>query len=145
MWNAYRKLKSISLPQLNILTAKPEIKEYEMSDFKYFKIEDFDCQETSENEMSTEFIERLDGLRSVCGFPFIVTSGYRSPSHSIEARKETPGQHAQGIAADIKVVGGAQSRLLVEKALDMGFTGVGVDKNFVHVDIRTTTPVLWVY
>jgi hypothetical protein len=27
----------------------------------------------------------------------------------------------------------------------MGFTGVGVDKNFIHVDIRTTTPVLWVY
>ena len=145
MWSAYRKLKNISLPQLNILTATPQIKEYGMSDFKYFKLEDFDCQETGENEMSTEFIERLDGLRSVCGFPFIVTSGYRSPSHSIEARTETPGQHAQGIAADIKVVGGAQRRLLVEKALDMGFTGVGVDKNFVHVDIRTTTPVLWVY
>ena len=145
MWGAYRKLKNISLPQLNILTATPQIKEYEMSDFKYFKLEDFDCQETGENEMSTEFIQRLDGLRSVCGFPFIVTSGYRSPNHSIEAKKETPGQHAQGIAADIKVVGGAQRRLLVEKALDMGFTGVGVDKNFVHVDIRTTTPVLWVY
>ena len=145
MWSAYRKLKRISLPQLNILTATPQIKEYEMSDFKYFKLEDFDCQETGENEMSTEFIQRLDGLRSVCGFPFIVTSGYRSPNHSIEAKKETPGQHAQGIAADIKVVGGAQRRLLVEKALDMGFTGVGVDKNFVHVDIRTTTPVLWVY
>ena len=116
-----------------------------MSQFKYFKLEDFDCQETGENEMSTEFIERLDGLRSVCGFPFIVTSGYRSPSHSIEARKEKPGQHAQGIAADIKVVGGAQRRLLVEKALQMGFTGVGVDKNFIHVDVRTTTPVLWVY
>ena len=119
MWSAFRKLKNISLPQLSILTATPQIKEYEMSDFKYFKIEDFDCLETGENEMSTEFIERLDGLRSVCGFPFIVTSGYRSPNHSIEAKKETPGQHAQGIAADIKVVGGAQRRLLVEKALDM--------------------------
>ena len=116
-----------------------------MSQFKYFKLEDFDCQETGENEMSIEFIERLDRLRSVCKFPFIVTSGYRSPDHSIEARKEKPGQHAQGIAADIKVVGGAQRRLLVEKALQMGFTGVGVDKNFIHVDIRTTAPVLWVY
>ena len=116
-----------------------------MNQFKYFKLEDFDCQETGENEMSVEFIERLDGLRSVCGFPFIVTSGYRSPDHSIEARKEKPGQHAQGIAADIKVVGGVQRRILVEKALQMGFTGVGVDKNFIHVDIRTTAPVLWVY
>ena len=148
MWSAYRRLKNLSnvnVPQLNILTATPEPKENKMSQFKYFKLEDFDCQETGENEMSTEFIERLDGLRSVCGFPFIVTSGYRSPNHSIEAKKEKPGQHAQGIAADIKVVGGAQRRLLVEKALQMGFTGVGVDKNFIHVDVRTTTPVLWVY
>ena len=148
MWSAYRRLKNLSninVPQLNILTATPEPKENKMSQFKYFKLEDFDCQETGENEMSIEFIGRLDGLRSVCGFPFIVTSGYRSPNHSIEAKKEQPGQHAQGIAADIKVVGGAQRRLLVEKALEMGFTGVGVDKNFIHVDIRTTTPVLWVY
>ena len=148
MWSAYRRLKNLSnvnVPQLNILTATPEPKENKMSQFKYFKLEDFDCQETGENEMSIEFIERLDGLRSGCGFPFIVTSGYRSPNHSIEAKKEQPGQHAQGIAADIKVVGGAQRRLLVEKALEMGFTGVGVDKNFIHVDIRTTTPVLWVY
>jgi len=145
MWSAYRKLKNLSFPQVNILTAKPEIRGIEMSEFKYFKIEDFNCQETGENEMSVEFIERLDGLRAVCGFPFIVTSGYRSPNHSIEAKKEQPGQHAQGIAADIKVLGGSQRRLLVEKALDMGFTGVGVDKNFIHVDIRTTTPVLWVY
>ena len=148
MWSAYRRLKNLSnvnVPQLNILTATPRPKENKMSQFKNFKLEDFDCQETGENEMYTEFIERLDGLRSVCGFPFIVTSGYRSPNHSIEAKKEKPGQHAQGIAADIKVVGGAQRRLLVEKALQMGFTGVGVDKNFIHVDVRTTTPVLWVY
>ena len=104
-----------------------------MSQFKYFKLEDFDCQETGENGMSIEFIERLDGLRSVCGFPFIVTSGYRSPDHSIEARKEKPGQHAQGIAADIKVVGGVQRRILVEKALQMGFTGVGVDLSLIHI------------
>ena len=114
-------------------------------EFLYFKVSDFDCQETGENEMDLEFIRKLDELRSACGWPFIVTSGYRSVQHSLEVKKERPGTHTQGIAADIKVVGGAQRRLLVEKALDMGFTGVGVDKNFVHVDIRTTTPVLWVY
>ena len=54
MWSAYRKLKNISLPQLNILTATPQIKEYEMSDFKYFKLEDFDCQETGENEAGSQ-------------------------------------------------------------------------------------------
>tara|TARA_B100000497_G_C7618318_1_gene371450 strand:+ start:430 stop:777 length:348 start_codon:yes stop_codon:yes gene_type:complete len=113
--------------------------------FKYFKKEDFDCQETGENEISDEFIYKLDELREACGFPFIVTSGYRSPKHSIEARKSSPGTHAQGIAADIRVAGGTQRRLIIEKALEMGFGGVGVAKSFVHVDIRTTAPVLWCY
>lgn len=114
-------------------------------DFKYFNIEDFDCQETGENKMSEDFIHRLDELRAVCGFPFYVTSGYRSPSHSIEKRKSQPGTHAQGIAADIKVSGGAQRRLIVEKALELGFGGIGIAKTFVHVDIRETAPVMWCY
>ena len=113
--------------------------------FKYFKYSDFDCQETGENEMSVEFIHRLDELREACEFPFYITSGFRSPNHSIEKRKQNPGTHAQGIAADIAVSGGAQRRAVVEKALEMGFKGVGVAKGFVHVDIRETTPVLWCY
>tara|TARA_B110000858_G_scaffold58223_1_gene67814 strand:+ start:4964 stop:5314 length:351 start_codon:yes stop_codon:yes gene_type:complete len=116
-----------------------------MSNYKYFKTEDFDCQETGENEMSPEFIHKLDELREACGFPFYITSGYRSPSHSIEAKKAKPGQHAMGIAADVKVSGGAQRRDLVKKAMILGFGGVGVAKGFIHVDIRDTTPVLWVY
>ena len=62
---------------------------------RYFKLSDFDCQETGNNEMSEEFLEKLDDLRHECGFPFIITSGYRDPSHSIEARKAKAGTHAQ--------------------------------------------------
>jgi len=113
--------------------------------FKYFKIDEFDCQETGENEISEEFVHKLDELRAACGFSFRVTSGYRSENHSIEKRKKSPGTHAQGIAADIAVSGGAQRMLLVQKALSLGFNGVGVAKGFIHVDVRETTPVLWCY
>ena len=88
-------------------------------EFLYFKVSDFDCQETGENEMDLEFIRKLDELRSACGWPFIVTSGYRSAQHSLEVKKERPGTHS--------------------------FNGIGVAKTFVHVDTRTTTPVLWCY
>lgn len=115
-----------------------------MTDFKYFKVEDFDCRETGENEMQEGFIRVLDQLRAACGFPFYITSGFRSKNHSVEKRKAVPGTHAQGIAADITVVGGAQRRAIVNHALAMGMS-VGVAKDFVHVDIRTTTPVLWCY
>ena len=55
---------------------------------RYFKLSDFDCQETGNNEMSDVFLWRLDELRHVCGFPFIITSGYRDKTHSIEAAKK---------------------------------------------------------
>jgi zinc D-Ala-D-Ala carboxypeptidase len=116
-----------------------------MSEYKYFKLSDFDCQETGENRMEPEFIEKLDELREACGFPFIITSGYRSPEHSIELRKKVPGTHAQGIAADIKVNGAAQRFIIVEKAHALGFGGIGVAHGFIHVDIREKTPVLWCY
>jgi zinc D-Ala-D-Ala carboxypeptidase len=119
-----------------------------MSDFRYFKISDFDCQETGENEMDTDFVKALDHLRHVCEFPFIITSGYRSPNHSIETAKVAAGKklgtHAQGIAADIKVSGGAQRLAIVKHASAMGMS-VGVAKTFVHIDTRKTEPMCWCY
>jgi len=113
--------------------------------FKYFKLEDFNCQETTENKMDENFIHKLDQLREACGFPFYITSGYRSPKHSIEKRKKFPGQHCQGIAADIAVTGGAQRMEIIKHAAALGFTGIGVAKTFVHVDTRTSTPMAWCY
>lgn len=111
----------------------------------YFNISDFDCQETGENEMNEGFLRKLDALRHACGFPFIVTSGYRSPNHSIEVKKEKPGMHASGCAADIRALNGNQKYIIVQKALEMGFTGIGVAKTFIHLDTRSTTPVVWNY
>jgi len=111
---------------------------------KYFKIEEFDCQETGENAMDTGFLKVLEHLREVCDFPFTVTSGYRSKDHSIEKAKQNPGTHAQGIAADIKVSGGAQRMAIVKHASALGMS-VGVAKTFVHVDTRKTTAMCWCY
>ena len=116
---------------------------------KYFSLTEFNCQETNENEMNPEFLARLDELRERCGFPFVITSGYRSPNHTIERNKERPGTHAQGIAADIKVRDGVQRFRIVEEAIKMGFSGIGVASSFVHVDIRdldgNESPVMWTY
>jgi|TARA_R110000868_G_scaffold51036_1_gene162324 uncharacterized protein YcbK (DUF882 family) len=112
---------------------------------RYFKLSDFDCQETGNNEMSEEFLEKLDDLRHVCGFPFIITSGYRDPSHSIEARKAKAGTHARGIASDIRINNGNEAYQIIKHAQSMGFNGIGVAKSFIHVDIRQGMPVIWCY
>lgn len=113
---------------------------------KYFNIEEFSCKETGENEMDEEFLQRLDRLRELCGFPFVITSGYRSERHSAEASKPNGGgSHTKGIAADIRVNNGIERLCVVTKAIELGFTGIGVAKSFIHVDTRTTTPVMWTY
>jgi uncharacterized protein YcbK (DUF882 family) len=113
--------------------------------FEYFDISEFDCQYTGENKMDPSFIHSLDELREACGFPFQITSGYRSPNHPIEIIKDNPGQHAKGIAADIRVRDGDQRYTLVREAMRLGFKGVGAAKSYVHVDKRDTTAVLWTY
>jgi len=120
-----------------------------MSDFKYFSIETdehlFVDSETGATGIKDEFVHRLDELREACGFPFTITSGYRSPQHSKEIVKAQPGQHTKGVAADIRINGGVQRRRLVQEAIKLGFNGIGPAKTFVHVDRRKTTPVLFVY
>ena len=54
-----------------------------MYDPKYFALTEFNCQETNQNEMQPEFLKRMDALRKACGFPFVITSGYRSPNLSM--------------------------------------------------------------
>ena len=112
---------------------------------RYFKLSDFNCQETGNNEMSEEFLEKLDELRHKCGFPFIITSGYRDKTHSIEARKAKAGTHARGIASDIRINNGNEAYDIIKNAQSMGFNGIGVAKSFIHVDIRKGMPVIWSY
>ena len=121
------------------------------NDLDYFTKEEFDCQYSGENEMSDDLLLAVDLLRGKCGFPFVITSGYRSKDHPIEAKKkqEKVGTHAQGIAADIKVTDGTQRYKIVKEAIKMGFTGIGIAGSFVHVDIRdldgNESPVMWTY
>ena len=60
------------------------------SKYPSFSKHEFDCQETGENEMQSRFLDMLQSLRNQYGKPMKITSGYRSPNHSIEKRKSKP-------------------------------------------------------
>ena len=47
----------------------------------YFDRDEFACQYTGNNEIEDKFIEKLDKLREACGFPFVITSGFRDKTH----------------------------------------------------------------
>ncbi len=116
---------------------------------EYFKLSEFDCKETGENKMNVDFLNRLDLLRGVYDRPLVVSSGYRSPNHSVEKKKTKPGYHAKGVACDFKVTNSADRFRLLKAAYGLGFTGIASGHLFVHIDDRGilegATPMSWVY
>lgn len=111
----------------------------------YFKTHEFADHYTGDQKIDIDFVRRLSLLRHVCGFPFIINSGYRTPSHPVEKNKATIGKHTLGIAVDIRVTLAIQRQRIVAEAIKLGFTGIGIHKNFVHVDMRNGPLVIWIY
>lgn len=104
----------------------------------------------NENEikgLKPHFVEWLDTLREALGSPIFINSGYRSPSHPIEAKKEKPGAHSEGLAVDIRCKNSRDRYKLVSLALSMGCNRVGIAPSFVHIDLSKTRSkdVIWLY
>ncbi len=111
------------------------------------------CGAESGMKMDPETMDWLQDLRSDLDFPFVVTSGYRCPSHPEEKKKAEPGAHAQGKAVDLSI-SGSQALTLVCSAPVYHFTGVGVKQHgnhrFVHLDTMSAStnrprPWIWSY
>lgn len=104
----------------------------------YFSPEEMECEETGELDMDERFMDLLWALRDLYGKPIVVTSGYRSPEHSIEAAKDRPGEHALGLAADIWVPREDVFEVIHFARL-VGFTRLGVADGFrfIHLGLAT--------
>lgn len=116
---------------------------------KHFACSEFDSSDApgSGTLMNIEFVAILDKLREKCGFPFIINSGYRTPSHNDTVGGKSESAHTKGVAADIAVSDGIQRMLLVKHALETGINRIGVAKSFIHLDMDYTLPqnVIWTY
>lgn len=125
----------------------------------YFSKEEMACSHTGISAMEQSFMDKLTELRVAYAKPMRVTSGYRHPTHPIEAAKTAkgrqPGTHSTGRAADIAVDRG-EAWELMHLAMTMGFTGIGVQQKgngrFIHLDDlkpgefdRFQRPTVWSY
>lgn len=119
-----------------------------------FSFSELACRETGECVVDEVLVDCLQRLRDKVG-PVTVTSGYRSSSHSVERAKKRPGTHAMGLAVDVACAG-KEAFAVLQTALDVGFTGIGVsqkgENRFLHLDIVThlddfpaTRPSVWSY
>jgi zinc D-Ala-D-Ala carboxypeptidase len=114
-------------------------REFEMLQMKNFHPRELACPCCQRSELAEDFLLKLEGLREDVGFPLPVTSGFRCEKHNGEipgAAKNS--QHMQGLAVDIstKSMTASHRFLLLEKALALGFKGIGVYAAHIHLDER---------
>lgn len=121
------------------------------SDYKNFKEDEFRCQHTGLSGMDKEFMDKLQEIRTKYGKPMVVSSGYRHPTHPIEAAKDSLGEHTYGMCADI-AIRGEDAVVLLRIVLECGITRVGVQQKgvgrFLHLGVGAVglaNPWIWSY
>ena len=130
---------------------------------KYFKIKEFASPDKpkSGKNMDIKFLRFIDELRKRCKFPFVVTSGYRTPEHhqSLTDRgyhTSPTSAHLKGLACDIVMTDSKKRARFVYEAMELcnelslpfrvGLAGKSKG-NFAHIDIDETKqhPKIWIY
>ena len=110
---------------------------------KHFALHEFKCKESSTIKYSEETVDLLEKTFSLCNkiSKAIITSGYRTPEYSVKVGGTKDDGHTVGIAVDVKWYD-KQNHIIPPKyiacvAQDIGFTGIGLMKNSIHLDTRT--------
>ena len=107
-----------------------------------FSRKEMECQETGECLLCEDMMDALQQIRHELGSPMTISSGYRSPRHSIEA---------VDVACDV-----AYAYQVLSAAFRAGFTGIGIKQTgvsrFIHLDyirpgdgFHVLRPVIWSY
>lgn len=85
----------------------------------------------------------FEAIRTVCGHPLVVLSGYRTTSHNRKVGGARHSQHLEGRALDLRPPAGwtaIQLGAVVKgrAAEQSHIRGIGVYPGFVHIDVRDT-------
>jgi len=76
----------------------------------------------------------MNGLRAFVGHPLRVNSWCRCPKHNIVVGGTPTSSHPKGYAVDLEALTEYMKYLIVLKAGELGFRGVGIGKKFIHLD-----------
>ena len=84
-------------------------------------------------------VTKLQELRDRLGVPLHITSAFRTPDYNRKCGGSPNSQHLQAKAFDITMTTKLRKigyDKIKEIALELGFTGIGFYKTFIHVDVR---------
>lgn len=122
--------------------------------FSYLTDPKLACSCCGQKGMIDDFMFQLDLARDLCGFPFILSSGFRCIEHNSRVSSTGPhGPHTTGLAVDVLCYGHRARRLLEVAAL-LDFAGIGIHQKgpksgrFIHLDncpADASMPRPWVW
>lgn len=115
-------------------------KEKNVSLSKNFKAKEMRCKDGSDVIfVAPALVDILQKIRDHFGKPVTINSGYRTVSYNKKIGGATYSQHCYGTAADIKVSGVKPKDVAAYvETLMLNWGGIGIYKNFTHVDVRDT-------
>ena len=119
-----------------------------MTKFKYFTESEFVCDGVNcFDKMNHDLLEKLDIARDMCGFPFKITSSWRSPEYNAKVGGKKSSAHLNGNACDLACTNSTTRMYMIEALLTAGFTRIGISNRFIHVDVDEELPqnVIWTY
>lgn len=111
---------------------------------EHFTVEEMKCECCGKADMNIGFMELLEKFRVAWGKPLNITSGFRCQKYNEKVKGVPNSQHLQGRAADIATAP-LERYDFVKLAFQIGFTGIGIGKNFIHLDSREGGCNLWKY
>lgn len=105
-----------------------------------FKVAEFACKDGSDTVfISPGLVTVLQKIRDHFAKPVIITSAYRNDTFNKKVGGADYSQHKYGTAADIYISGVSPATIAEFVETIMPNTGgIGIYKNFVHVDVRTS-------
>lgn len=116
---------------------------------KYFSLNEFDSPDKkgSGEEMKSSTLQMLERAREIAGVPFVINSGYRTPSHNRKVGGVSSSSHTKGYAVDISARSSSEKYVILDALLNAGFNRIGVGNSFIHADNDPAKPknVIWTY
>lgn len=103
-----------------------------------FRVREFSCNDGSDVVfVAPSLVEILQKIRNHFGKAVNINSAYRTPSYNKKVGGATYSQHLYGTAADIRINGVSPKYIAsYAETLLPNSGGIGIYKNFVHVDVR---------
>lgn len=113
---------------------------------EHFSRAELSCKHCGKCDIQQPFLDKLELLRVKWGKPLHLASAYRCPEHNAASKGAPSSYHIRGQAVDLawSTLSGKEKADLLRLAINV-FTGIGLHKQFLHIDNRDGGQIVWFY